>query len=69
LEEKFYNVRIRTDGSVASLSSDYSFWSNNQKSNWGEENWELVFNGMDWKIAVIIGSVNLDVAEKEPVKS
>ncbi len=69
LEEKFYNVRIRTDGSVASLSSDYSFWSNNQKSNWGEENWELIFNGTDWKIAVIIWSVNLEVAEKEPVKS
>lgn len=69
VEEKFYNVRIRTDGSVASLSSDYSFWSNNQKSNWGQENWELVFNGTDWKIAVIIWSVNLEVAEKEPVKS
>ncbi len=67
LEEKFYNVRIRTDGSVASLSSDYSFWNNNQKSNWGEENWELVFNGRDWKIAVIIWSVNLEVAEKERV--
>jgi hypothetical protein len=69
LEEKFYNVRIRTDGSVASLSSDYSFWSNNQKSNWGQENWELVFNGTDWKIAGIFWSVNLEVAEKEPVKN
>ncbi|HZY35282.1 MAG TPA: hypothetical protein VFE53_01460, partial [Mucilaginibacter sp.] len=69
VEEKFYHVRIRTDGSVASLSSDYSFWRNNQKSNWGQENWELIFNGTDWKIAVIIWSVNLDIAEKEPVKS
>jgi hypothetical protein len=54
LEEKVYNVRIRTDGSVASLSFDYSFWVNNQKNNWGEENWELIFNGTDWKIAAII---------------
>ena len=43
VEEKFYNVRIRTDGSVASLSFNYSFWSNNQKSNWGWKtgNWFL----------------------------
>ena len=69
LEEKFYNVRIRTDGSVASLSFDYSFWSNNKKSNWGEENWELIYNGTDWKIAGIFWSENLDIAEKEPVKN
>jgi len=69
VEEKLYNVRIRTDGSVASLSSHYSFWSNNQKINWGQENWELIFDGTDWKIAAIIWSVNLEVAEKEPLKS
>src|SRR3984885_13672921 len=69
LEEKFYNVRIRTDGSVASLSFDYSFWSNNKKSNWGEENWELIFDGTDWKIGGIFWSENLDIAEKEPVKN
>ena len=67
VEEKIYNVRITTDGSVASLSSDYSFWSNNQKSNWGQENWELIFNGTDWKIAAIVWSVNLENVEKEPV--
>jgi len=67
VEEKFYNIRIRTDGSVASLSSDYSFWSNNQKTNWGQENWELIFNGTDWKIATIIWSVNLETVKKEPV--
>jgi hypothetical protein len=69
VEEKLYNVRIRTDGSVASLSSDYSFWSNQQKINWGKENWELIFNGTDWKIAAIIWSVNLEVVQMEPVKS
>jgi hypothetical protein len=67
LKERFYNVRIRTDGNVASLSSDYSFWNNNQKINWGEENWELIFNGIEWKIAAVFWSVNLEVAEKEPV--
>ena len=66
-EEKFYNVRIRTDGSVASLSSEYSFWSNNEKINWGQENWELIFNGTDWKIAAIVWSDNLEVIEKEPL--
>jgi hypothetical protein len=69
LEEKFYNVRIRTDGSIASLSFDYSFWSNNKKSNWGEENWELIFDGTDWKIGGIFWSENLDIAEQEPVKN
>jgi len=68
VEEKIYNVRIRTDGSVASLSSEYSFWSNNEKINWGQENWELIFNGTDWKIAAIVWSDNLEVVEKEPLK-
>ena len=68
VEEKLYNVRIRTDGSVATLSSDYSFWSNNKKSNWGQENWELIFDGTDWKIAAIIWSDNLEVVKKEPLK-
>lgn len=67
VEEKIYNVRIRTDGSVASLSSDYSFWSNNQKTNWGQENWELIFNGTDWKIAAIIWSDNLEVVKNETI--
>ena len=67
VEEKFYNVSIRTDGSIATLSSNYSFWNNNQKINWGEEKWELVLNGTEWKIAAVIWSVNLEVAEKEPV--
>ena len=69
VEERIYNVRVRTDGSIASLSSDYSFWSNNQKINWGQENWDLIFNGTEWKIAAIIWSTNLEVAKKEPAKN
>ena len=69
VEEKIYNIRIRTDGSVASLSAEYSFWSNNEKINWGQENWELIFNGTDWKIAAIVWSDNLEVVEKEPERS
>ena len=43
--------------------------SNNQKINWGQENWELVFDGTDWKIAAITWSDNLEVVKKESMKN
>jgi hypothetical protein len=66
LEEKFYNVKIRTDGLLASVSFDYSFWSNNKKKNRGQENWELVFDGNNWKIAGAYYSYILESVTKQP---
>jgi hypothetical protein len=66
LEEKFYNVKIRTDGLLASVSFDYSFWSNNKKENRGQENWELVFDGNNWKIAGVYYSYILESVTKQP---
>ena len=41
-EEEFANVKIDTDGEVASVSFDYVFLANGIKSNWGKELWQLV---------------------------
>ena len=66
VEEKFYNIKIRQDGLLASVSFDYSFWANGKKENWGQENWELVHDGNDWKIAGIYYSYIMESVSKEP---
>ena len=66
-EEKFYNVRITKDDYLASASFDYSFWKNGKKANWGKENWVLMFDGIDWKIAGVYWSSTSEKIKKEPV--
>lgn len=55
-EEKFYNIQIAEDGSIADVSFDYSFWKNNNKQNWGKESWGLIKTGNQWKICSVIFS-------------
>ncbi|GAB4453481.1 MAG: hypothetical protein Fur0028_08930 [Bacteroidales bacterium] len=55
-EEKFYNIHIVEDGSIANVSFDYSFWKNNNKQNWGRESWGLIKTGNQWKICSVIFS-------------
>ena len=57
-EEKFRNVRIDTDGDIASVHFDYSFHSNDRETNHGEEAWHLVRTDDGWKIASVIWSMN-----------
>lgn len=66
VEEKFYNVKLRSNGLLATLSFDYSFWLNKKKINWGQENWELVFDGEGWKIAGVYFSYELEAVKAEP---
>ena len=40
--EDFHNIEILEDGSIASVTFDYSFWANNKKGNWGKEFWHLI---------------------------
>ena len=56
-EEKFENVRIQTDGSIASVWFDYSYHDGAKKTNWGKEAWQLVHTDHGWKINSVIWSV------------
>lgn len=64
-EETFDNVKIDTDGDIASVHFDYAFLSNGRETNHGQEAWHLLRTSDGWKIASVIWSVNL---KPEPVK-
>jgi hypothetical protein len=49
-EEKMWNIKIDTDGYLASVHFNYSDHINGYKRAWGTESWDLVNNGKDWKI-------------------
>jgi CubicO group peptidase (beta-lactamase class C family) len=70
-EEFFLNPVIVEDGSIGSVTFDYSFWSNGLKGNWGKESWALVKENNNWKIASVIFSVELEriVPQKDGVHS
>ena len=57
-EEKFRNVKIDTDGDIASVWFDYSFHSNDRETNHGKEAWHLVKTDDGWKIVSVIWSMN-----------
>lgn len=57
-EEQFRDIRIETDGDVASVFFDYSFLSDDRETNHGKEAWLLVRTEQGWKIASVIWSVN-----------
>ncbi len=56
-EETFSDVKIETDGDVASVSFDYEFLANNTKVNWGKEAWQLVRTETGWKIFSVVYSM------------
>ncbi|MBS0200223.1 MAG: nuclear transport factor 2 family protein [Proteobacteria bacterium] len=56
-EEKFSDVKIDTDGEVASVNFDYTFLAAGKETNWGREMWQLVRTDAGWKIISIIYSV------------
>lgn len=56
-EETFSNVKIDTDGDVASVSFDYAFLANGAKTNWGKEMWQLVRTEQGWKIFSVVYSI------------
>ncbi len=63
--EDFSNIQIIEDGSIASVTFDYSFWANNKKGNWGKEFWHLIKEGKEWKIASVIFSIELEIYKPE----
>lgn len=56
-EERFSNVRIDTDGEIASVSFDYVFLSKGEKLNWGKEMWQLVRTEQGWKIISVVYTI------------
>jgi len=61
-EETFDNVKIDTDGDLASVLFDYAFLSDGKETNHGKEAWHLLRTPDGWKIASVIWSVNLKPA-------
>ena len=60
-EEKFSNIKIQTDGLVATVYFDYTFQINDMITNWGHETWGLVKTDNGWKISSIVYSVSVDL--------
>ncbi|WP_223606467.1 nuclear transport factor 2 family protein [Chryseobacterium sp. OSA05B] len=65
-EEKFSNVNIDTDGSIASVTFDFSFWAGGKKGLWGKESWGLVKIKNEWKITSVIFSMEQESISPEP---
>ena len=61
-EETFDNVKIDTDGDIASVHFDYAFLRNGKETNHGQEAWHLLRTPDGWKIASVIWSINLKPA-------
>lgn len=58
-EDKFDNIQIVEDGTVASVTMDYSFWADNKMTNWGGKYLTLIKRDGKWKITGVIYSVEL----------
>ena len=58
-EETFSNIRIISDGSIASVTFDYDFRENGVVTNLGLESWGMVHSDEGWKIGSILYSIAL----------
>jgi hypothetical protein len=56
-EERFTNLRVDTDGEVASASFDYEYLAGGKQTNWGRELWLLVRTEQGWKIYSVIYTI------------
>lgn len=68
-EDKFDNIKIVEDGTVASVTMDYSFWIDNQMINWGSKHLNLIKRDNEWKITSVIYSLELVKYFKQPARS
>ena len=57
VEERFYNVRIDTNGAVAAVWFDFDFLINGKVTNRGSESWQMVRAEDGWKISSMLYSV------------
>ncbi len=64
--EKFYNINIETDGTISSISFDYSYFSDAKMIQWGHEKWNLVYADEQWLITDVIYSIHFPDIEAFP---
>jgi hypothetical protein len=57
VEERFYNVRIDTNGAVASVWFDFDFLIDGKVTNRGSESWQMVRAEDGWKISSMLYSM------------
>jgi hypothetical protein len=57
IEERFYNVRIDTNGAIGSVYFDFDFLSDGKLTNRGSESWQMVRDEDGWKIAAMLYSM------------
>lgn len=57
VEERFYDVRIETNGAVASVYFNFDFLSGGKVTNRGAESWQMVNTEEGWKISSMLYSV------------
>jgi hypothetical protein len=57
VEERFYNVRIDTNGAVASVWFDFDFLQDGKVTNRGSETWQMVRDEDGWKISAMLYSM------------
>ncbi|KAF1007124.1 MAG: hypothetical protein GAK28_02095 [Luteibacter sp.] len=58
IEERFHDVRIHTDGSVATVYFDFEFVSDGKVNNHGAETWQMLRTDDGWKIVAMLYSSN-----------
>jgi ketosteroid isomerase-like protein len=57
IEERFHDVRVDTNGTVASVWFDFDFLVDGKVTNRGSETWQLVRTDDGWKIQAMLYSV------------
>lgn len=57
VEERFYNVRIDTNGAVGSVYFDFDFLQDGKVTNRGSETWQMVRGEDGWKIGAMLYSM------------
>ncbi|SDF30977.1 protein of unknown function [Massilia sp. PDC64] len=58
VEERFHDVRVDTNGTVASVWFDFDFLVDGKVTNRGSETWQLVRTDDGWKIVAMLYSVH-----------
>jgi ketosteroid isomerase-like protein len=58
IEERFHDVRIDTNGTVAPVWFDFDFLVDGKVTNRGSETWQLVRTDDGWKIVAMLYSVH-----------
>lgn len=56
-EERFYNVRIDTNGAVGSVYFDFDFLQDGKVTNRGSETWQMVRGEDGWNIGAMLYSM------------